>query len=871
MSAEVPQSGRVEDNTGQPRSRGAWVWLEQSVKDLLLGLRQLAKAPVYTSVAVLSLALGIGANTAVFTTIDALFLRGLPVHNPQELVRLGVSGFAGNPGRQETLPSPYFEHFRDQAKSLAGVLEQTVTAVNSIASAAGEREPVSIRIEEVSGNYFSVLGVPAALGRALAPEDDRTDTPRAVAVLSYACWQSRFGGDAAVVGKTIRLENADFSIVGIAPAGFIGLAIGRQVDAWIPIHNIPLISPGQAQQWRTGRFFLGFMGRLRPGVTSEQAEAELDGLYQRGFDEFVAQFVPQNPRLANVHGKMELIPGGSGYIPAQEQNKYLLKILMTVTGLVLIVACANVTGLQLARIAARQRELTILAALGAGRGRLIWRLMAESVLLATAGGALGLLLAHWGTVALFNTAPDLPKALDPNPDASVLLFTLSISALAAICAGLIPALKFSRVDLVGAIKDQSHTHTGGASRRMTGALVSVQIALSVCLLAGAGLFVRSLQNLQNVELGFRRENLLLVNLAPRSNYDAARRTALSKSVLSALAELPGVRSVTFGIGGQFTGTNARVRFQVHVDGFDPPPGDTGDASLVFAGPRYLETMGIVLTAGRDFGDADMVPKPGQPPAPWVAAPANAGAALPQGVVIVDESFAKKYFGTNEAVGHIIRVGNGTQANRIIGVAKNIKYDSLREVASPEIFFPYSTVGVFGYSFQLHTAGNPLALATSMQAAIKRIDPNVNVSIRTETDVIDAMTSTERMIARFSSGFSLFALGLACLGLYGVLSYNVAQRTREIGVRMALGAQVSAIARLVVQQGVVLAAIGCVFGVAAAIALSRYVTSTFYGVSGADPVTLAVVVVLLIAVALVASWLPARRATRINPITALRSE
>ncbi|MES1261732.1 MAG: FtsX-like permease family protein, partial [Acidobacteriota bacterium] len=404
-----------------------------------------------------------------------------------------------------------------------------------------------------------------------------------------------------------------------------------------------------------------------------------------------------------------------------------------------------------------------------------------------------------------------------------------------------------------------------------GTLVSVQIALSVCLLAGAGLFVRSLQNLKNVELGFRRENLLLVNVAPRSNYDAARRTALSKSVLADLSALPGVQSVTFGIGGQFTGTNARVRFQIHVDGFDPPAGDSGDASLLFVGPRYLETMGIALTAGRDFGEADMVPKPGQPPAPWVAPPANAGAALPQGVVIVDESLAKKYFGTNEAVGHVIRVGNGTQANRIIGVAKNIKYDTLREVASPEIFFPYSTVGVFGYSFQLHTAGNPLALATSMQAAIKRIDPNVNVTIRTEADVIDAMTSTERMIARFSGGFSLFALGLACLGLYGVLSYNVAQRTREIGVRMALGAQVSAIARLVVKQGVVLAAIGCVFGVAAAIALSRYVTSTFYGVSGADPVTLAVVVVLLIAVALVASWLPARRATRINPITALRSE
>jgi len=839
--------------------------------DFKYALRQLIKRPGFTAVAVLILALGIGSNTAVFTVIDALLLRGLAVHNPGELVLIEPK----NSSSYFSYPS--FVQFRDQNRSLAGIVGFSEAGRSMIANGFGRSDVVPILACGVSGNFFSVLGVPTSLGRALTPDDDRNDSPRYVTVLDHSFWQRQFGSDPAVLGKTILVDNAELTIVGVAAPNFRSVT-GRQVNLWTPLQMDPILNPGDLRRFHeptaSGHFWLRIMGRMRPGVKPETVIAELDVIFQRGLTS--AGFLPQGPQDHDF-GKIELFPGGSGFIANRDQVGSLLNILLIVVGVVLFVACSNVASLLLARTAARQREFALRAALGAGRGRLIRQLMLESLILATGGGLVGLLFAHWGTLTLAGFLPG-EAGLDLSLDGLVLSYTAAVTITTGVLVGLIPSLRFSRLDLITALKAQASTVAGGASQKLNRSLVVAQIALSVCLLAGAGLFVRTLENLKNIDVGFNPNSLLMAYLQFDRKYDASHMATASKDLQSAFEALPGVRSATFswGGGGLMTGADVRWNF-FGVEGYAPKPGEPKlYAYTAYVGPRFFETLGVPLLRGRGFGFADVFPLAGQP------------AQNTTGEIVVNESFARKFFGTIDPIGRPIRIPDDDSAAaygikpttyKVIGVARDTKELNLRDNNLLQFYLPSMVVtqlpGILlphGMIFELRTLGDPSALASSIQHAIRITDPKMrSMFITTMENSIDQTVFQERMIAQTAGFFSLFALVLASLGLYGVLAYNVTQRTREIGVRMALGARSGNIISLILQQGLGMTAVGCVAGMVAAMALAHLIASRLYGIPALDPLTFVFTIAVLLTVALLACWLPARRATKVDPMIALRAE
>ena len=837
-------------------------------------LRQLVQRPGFTAVAVLILALGIGSNTAVFTTIDALLLRGLPVRDPEGLVLLSAPGSkATGDNPIDSYPYHAFEQFRDHAQSLDGIAAINTSNRSLIASGFGQTNASDVKLSGVSGNFFSFLGVPASLGRTLTPDDDRKDAPRPVVVLSTAFWRRKFGADPGVLGKTVQIDNVQFAIVGVAGPGFWGVEVGRKIDLWMPIQMYPIMDSGMRPMFEgpmaAKTFAQRIMARLRPGVKRPAADAELDLIFR---SDLAAAGI--SPATLHEYGfsRIELQRGGSGYINGRNQVSSLLTILMVVVGLVLLVACANVASLLLARTAVRQREFALRMALGSGRWQLIRQLMTESLLLAAIGGLLGLLLAHWGTLALAGYMPG-GNALNLSLDRRVVAFAIGVSALAGIFVGLVPALRFSRLDLVSAIKAQAATVAGGSSQRLNKALVTVQIAFSVCLLAGAGLFVHTLENLKNVDVGFNREHMLVAGVAFAKNDTAARRNTLSRDLLATFQGLPGVRGASFcwGGAGLLAGGYARTSY-FGVVGYVPRL-DEGKltASCVYAGPHFLQTLGIPLLQGRGIEAADAFP---------LDRPTGPNAV---GEVVVNESFARRFFGGKSPLGRQIHlpddqtaaiVGIKPTAYSIIGVVKDTKALSLRDDGLLTAYFPCSALpfppGMI--YMELRTENEPLALGPAVRSTFHTVDPTLgNPSIGTIDQGISHSLEQEQMIADAAGTFSLFALLLASLGLYGVLAYNVTQRTREIGVRMALGARAGDIIAIILRQGLGLALVGCAVGTVAAIALEHLVSSRLYGVPAIDPVTFALTPVLLLAVALLACWLPARRATKVDPMIALRAE
>ena len=846
------------------------------ISDLKYALRRLLKAPGFTAIAVLILALGIASNTSVFTVIDALLLRGLPVSHPEELVLLS-SKFNGN--LLDRFSYPVFEQFRTHTQSLTGVTAFTSAQRSMVISGSGRNDPIPVKTAGVSGDFFPVLGRFAFLGRTLTPIDDRADAPRAVIVISYAFWQRQFGADPDVLGKTVLIDNTQFAIVGVTAPGFTGVEIGNPTDLWLPLQMYPIIDPGSRGRLAGPRaargWWLLILGRLRPGMTSESAKAELNVLFTRELDSDGAQKAFQSVHTAI--GKIALQPGGSGYVQNRVSTASLLNILMIVVGMVLAVACANVASLLLARTAVRQRELAVRTALGAGRGRLIRQMMVESLLLAAAGGVLGLLLTHWGTHILAGYLPGL-ASIDLSADIRVLSFVVAASAATGILIGLLPAIRFSRLNLVGALKAQASTVAGGSGQRLGSFLVAGQIALSVCLLAGAGLFVRTLENLKSIDgLGFNRRNVLIAYLAFDKNDTPAHKAILAKDVIAATTALPGVRSSTFLTqGGTMLAGNGNVSgTSVSVEGYVP----TGDNRIIAdnanIGPRFFATMGMALAKGRDFELADAFPN---------ADPTAANAVQ---TIIINEAMARQYFGERDPLGRKIIIPDQQEALdnhvkqttfKIVGVVKNTKHINPRKDDFLEIYLPafaqLPSMGTpAGMTLELRAWDSPLALVPQLRTAIHAIDPklgDINY-ITTLDEVVDRTVAQEQMIAHTATSFSLFALLLASLGLYGVLAYNVAQRTREIGVRIALGAQPGNIISLVLHQGMGLTLIGCVAGTAAAMALAHLIASRLYGIPALDPLTFLSIAVVLLTVALIACWLPARRATKVDPMVALRAE
>jgi predicted permease len=833
------------------------------MNDLRFGLRMLAKNPGFTAVAVLTLALAIGANTASFTLVNSLLLRTLPgVKDPHHLVRVTDRG-------GDSLPYVLYDRLRDASRSFSGLAAAAWPDQRRMrVTGSGALEAKPVWAQAVSGDFFSVLGVPTTLGRTLTPDDDRPGNPQAVVVISHSFWQHRFGLDRSVIGQTITLDGTTFTIIGVAPPEFCGWMVESRPDLWWPLHMIPQV---EGADWAVNftnptAQWVQIAGRLKSDVPEEQARAELDVINQRMLGEHVANFATSDEdRRRFLDHRIELQAGGAGFSDVRGEFRKPLGILLAITGLVLLVACTNLAGLLLARGAARQRELSVRAALGAGRLTLMRQLGTESLLLAALGGVLGLVLAQWGVGLLVAYLPGYGESvqLRLTPDLRILGFTFVVSAGTGLLVGWIPAWRSSHVDLVTAIKA-----TGSSMGRESGqfwnkALVIAQIGLSCCLLIGAGLFVRTVQKLKALEVGFNKDNLLAFRLDLGKGYDNTRRANLYQQLLQRVENLPGVQSISLSSIRSLSGAEM---------GWGPgkvavaDPASNGDDGVPVRGTgvglRYFETMGIPVLMGRTFGPQDE-PSPGADPTNQAARP-----------VILDQTSARRLFGDQNPMGKLLRATGQPSwpPMEVIGVVGDVIHKQLRSGPRISIYGLETPRHWALQFFYVRTLGSPLTVAGGLRQVVRELDPKVEVTdLRTMDDFVNSQLHRERTLSHLVGFFSVSALVLACLGLYGILSYGVVRRTREIGVRIALGAQARDVLSLVLRQGMMLTLAGCALGVILAVALTRLVSSLLYGVTATDPLTFIFTTLLLATVALVACWLPARRAARTDPMVAIRYE
>jgi predicted permease len=883
------------------------------IQDLRYGWRMLAANAGFTVVAVLTLALGIGANTAIFSLIDAVMLRALPVRDESRLVvtswsahktprHNGTSSF-GDCARSEggdknpsgcSLPYPFFESIRSEkdafsnATAFAGPARLVLSGNGPARMAEGEL---------VTGDYFSTLGLNALLGRTLGPADDSLSSPPAV-VLSYAFWRDAFGGDRSAIGRTIVLNSVPFTIVGVTEPNFTSLTPGKTQDMFLPLMmyqrlSIPWMGKREHAERSLESWWLVVVARLKPGVTLESAQAAASLLFRN------EMLNGQNPRSkASDDPRIVLKPAQSGLDGMRSFISMPLYVLMAAVGLILVIACANVAGLLLSRAAARQKEMAVRLALGAGRLRMVRQLLTESVMLSLAGGALGVLVAIWGVpalTALMWDNGDSPLPYVVGPDWRILAFTVGISLFAGILFGLAPALRSARLDLTPALRESASGLPGGEMRlgrrfHLGNALVALQVALSIVVLIGAGLVVRTLRNLRNIQPGFDTRNLLLFSLDPSlQKYSDVKIQGLYSDLQERLAALPGVISVSYSSDSLLSGS--LWTSDLHVEG--QAQKSTQEVDMLAVGPDFYKTLRIPLLEGRAFTGADFtqaaqaaaVEKSQQEPAsasPVSSASTNSATAGPPIPVLVNASFVHNYFeGQNplgkgltqsessETTGNAAEKPKITKAWEIVGVAGDTKYNDLRREVHPTAYVPVTGGGA---TFELRTASSPAALIPAVRRTVSDADNKVPIfGVRTQSQRIDELLTQERLIARLGSAFGGLALLLACVGLYGLLSFEVARRTREIGIRMALGAERADVMRSVAARGLRVTVVGVVAGIAGGVAVTRFLSSLLFGLKASDPVTIAGVSLILIAVALVACYLPARRATKVDPMVALRYE
>ncbi len=851
-----------------------WTSLTQ---DLRYASRMLRRFPMFTFVAVGSLALGIGANTAVFTLIDAIMLRWLPVQNPQELVVL-----ARNPIRQSTSFSyPDYRYIRDHALSYTGVI-----------AFSGGSSPVSLRVPDrndtaqlvgmcvVSGNYFDVLGVTPALGRVFNAADNENEGAHPYIVLSHAFWRRTFGGDTSVIGQRVLLNGAGFQIVGVAREGFTGASIGIAPDIYVPIVMYRTFHP-TATWWNTrNMWWLAVIGRLKPGVQRQQAEAEFNVLWQR-----ILESAPNRRPVAawdkdyRINNTMVVLPGSQGPSYFRNQASKPLTILMITVGLVLLIACANVANLLLARCVARRREIAIRLAVGAGRIRLIAQLLTESILLGLLGGLAGLVFAWVGVRALLGFLPraTFPVELNLSPDIRLLTFAFALSLLSGVIFGLTPALRASKPGLVTELGSDSASRMGRLARwDLRRTLVSVQVALSLLLLAGAGLFVRTLANLRDQDPGMVRENLLFVHTnIDQLGYQPQQEREFFDRLSADVQRLPGVRASSVAAITPLGGS--RWNSDMQIEGYTRRPDEPPYVDLNEVTPRYFEAAGIPIVLGRDFRDSDSVAvlpdRPAQRVPPGSKPPDLPG---PPRVVIVNEAFTRRFLSGRPVIG--TRVCNedkwdAAKTAEIVGVVKDARYFDLRKAVEPMVYVPrYREVGMGGGVLCVRTVGDPKALVESIRRKAAAIDPNVALTeARSMEDNLNRNLVQERFVATLGGFFGLLALLLSAIGLYGVMSQVVTRRTREIGIRMALGAEARQVLWMVLRDAMIVAVAGAIAGVLGVLALTRYVKTLLFDVQAQDPLTIVVASLLLLVVTALAGFLPALRATRLQPMTALRHE
>ena len=827
-------------------SREVWGFrtFETFLKDLQYALRMLRRSPAFTVIAVLSLALGIGANTAIFSLIDALMLKMLPAQQPERLVELLTVRTAGASGFN-FFSYPTYEAFRDRNHVFSNVFASATDKFYVMASGG---EPESVEGQYVSGNFFAALGIRPLIGQLIAPGDDVLNRPNAVAVLGYAYWKRRFGLDPSLIGKTLTIEGVPLTIIGITPPSFFGIQVARTDDISIPLSMQPRIRPPSRAR-DAGSKWIRLMGRLKPGASIAQANAEVATIFSQTLSEEISGM--RNPADAAAAATMrtwtaKVIAGGNGISRLRREFSRPLVVLMVIVGLVLLIACANVANLLLARATARQKEISTRIAIGAGRVRLLRQMLTESVLLACLGGALGLVLAWWGSnylIAFMATGRD-PIRIALRPDARMLVFTMAVSLLTAVLFGLAPALRASTADIRPI---PSH----GFRHRLGKALVISQVVVSVLLLAGAGLFTRTLISLETLDVGFERSHVLLVSLDPsHSGYTAAQRTTLYQQLLQDFNAIPGVRSTSVSWIAPIAGGGANRAFS--IDGQVARPGQDRSIYINWISPRYFETLGIPLLLGRGFTARDDQQS--------------------EKVAVINESMAQLFFGNANPLGRRIIFAPG-DLREIVGVVKDTKYLELRETPPPTMYLDTFQENRPDSEFELRTAADSASIVAAARRKVHDLT-NGRITVRrtyTLAEQVDASIVQERLIAMLSSFFGAMGLLLACIGLYGLLAYAVARRSNEIGIRIALGAARHDVVRMVLHDALLLVAIGLAIGIPAALACARWISSQLYGVSAHDPLTMAGSAIVLLVVAFIAAWLPARRASRVEPMVALRYE
>ena len=847
--------------------------------DLSYALRMLVKKPAFTLVTVFTIALGIGANTALFSVVDAVLLKKLPVKNPDELVlfkatwngeKFGPGGFNGSNRRDRqtglttgtSFPVQTLTRLRQEKAAVSDVFAFSPMELNF--NASGQAEVVSGQV--VSGNYYSALGVPAIVGRTITDADDNlAATP--VAVLSHRFWSTRLGSDASIVGKQVNINNVAFTIVGVTPAGFIGTSdVGTAQDVSIPLAWEPQVAGELTNMRGAGIWWLRMMGRLQPGATIEQAKATLAGPFQESVLEHRAgrQARSRTP-LRNIDPqdlpRLEAVSGSRGEMWSRTGFATPLLLLMGIVGLVLLIACANVANLLLVRASGRRKEIAVRLALGASRRRLIRQLLTESVLLATVGGALGVLFAVWiknGLLVVSDWGGREMAALDPRLDLRVLFFTLGLSLLTGLIFGILPSLRATRLDLTPSLKDTANNSSAITRSWLSKSLVVVQVSVSVLLLISAGLLIRTLRNLQRVETGFNANNLLLFDVDPSmSGYKDERLTKLYEQMFARLEAVPGVQSVTFSRMALLSfGARSSSMYVAGVLGPDGKPKES-EAKVHEVRENFLQTMEIPLLLGRGLSAQD-------------------DARAPQ-VAVVNQAFVKAHFPNENPIGKRFGFDSDKPDEiEIVGVARDAKYTSQRDPIEPTVYQPWKQSGsITSGTVELRTTGNPTAYVAGVREAMREVDRNLPVSnVRTQLEQANQTLAMERMFAKLLTLFGGIAQTLAAVGLYGVMAFTVAQRTREIGIRMALGANRGNVLRMVLRQGMALTLVGVAAGLGAAYALTKYLeslTGLLFGVEARDPLTFTVIGTLLVVIALVACLVPARRATKVDPLIALRYE